>query len=160
MLISDTASQITRFLQSIGINTRFSPLDEPTFLPGLYIHQGNLVVDADKLSHPGDILHEAGHIAVTTPDKRPSLTGDVHRCGHGPAEEMAAIAWSWAALKDIGLPADLLFHPEGYKGGSQNYIEAFESHNYFGYPMLVYWGLTNNPNEPQGFPQMMQWLRT
>ncbi|WP_020408652.1 hypothetical protein [Hahella ganghwensis] len=160
MSISDTASQITGFLNSVGINTRFSQLEIPTFLPGLYIEQGKLVIDVDRLTYPGDMLHEAGHIAVTPPDKRPLLTGDVHRCGHGPAEEMAAIAWSWAALKNMALPADILFHPEGYKGGSQNYIEAFESHNYFGYPMLVYWGLTNNPDESDGFPKMLQWVRT
>lgn len=155
----ELTNKIISFLHRIGIHAKLSSVDDSAFLPGLYIHGGTLIIDTERLKYPGDILHEAGHIAVTAPDQRASLTGDVHKCGHGPAEEMAAIAWSWAALKEIGLMADVLFHQQGYKGGSTSYIEAFENQQYFGYPMLVYWRLTNNPDEPGGYPQMLTWLR-
>lgn len=155
----DITNKINGFLNDIGVSIEYSRLDQSTFLPGIYIDQGALIIDQEKLKHPGDILHEAGHIAVTASDQRTALTGDVYKCGHGPAEEMAAIAWSWAALKAIGLKADVLFHQQGYKGGSKTYIEAFESQQYFGFPMLVYWRLTKNPDEPDGFPNMLTWLR-
>ncbi|GLQ30242.1 hypothetical protein [Litoribrevibacter albus] len=155
----DITNRITTFLQHLGIKIQFSPLNETTFLPGLLIRQGELIVDLDKLMYPGDLLHEAGHIAVTAPDERSKLTGDVHKCGHGPGEEMAAIAWSWAAHLTLDISANVLFHPDGYKGASQHYIEVFERGQGFGIPLLVYWGLTQSPDQSGGYPVMSKWLR-
>jgi hypothetical protein len=152
-------SKIVSFVEDIGISFRFSTLDEKTFLPGLLIYQGSLVIEPEKLKYPGDILHEAGHIAITKLNDRPQLTGDVHKCGHGPAEEMAAIAWSWAASRHVPLSSEILFHSNGYKGASKSYIEAFETNQGFGYPLLVFWGLTKFPGQPDGFPRMLEWLR-
>ena len=71
-------------------------------------------------------MHEAGHIAVMPSAKRHLLNDNVNESANqGPAEEMAAIAWSWAALQHLKLPPQFLFHPAGYKGGSDSYIEAF-----------------------------------
>jgi len=53
---------------------------------------GVLSIDEMRLLYPGDILHEAGHIAVTSPDVRGGST-----FSSTPGEEMAAIAWSYAA---------------------------------------------------------------
>ena len=151
----DTVRVITDFLNDVEVAIDYAPLPDDTFLPGILIHQGKLVIDQEKLKYPGDLLHEAGHIAVTPSAQRGDLSGDVHKCGHGPAEEMAAIAWSWAACMKIGLAAEVLFHADGYKGGSQNYIEAFSSHGGFGYPLLTYWQMC----QPDGFPTMEKWLR-
>jgi len=159
IMTMEITSRITTFLQHLGIEVLFSSLNEAIFLPGLLIRQGKLIVDLDKLLYPGDLLHEAGHIAVTAPDKRTELTGDVHRCGHGPGEEMAAIAWSWAASLKLDIAANVLFHPDGYKGASQHYIDVFESGQGFGFPLLVYWGLTNPPGQPKGYPAMSKWIR-
>ncbi|WP_102796028.1 hypothetical protein [Bowmanella denitrificans] len=158
MTTSDT-DKIVAFLRRVGINVHYSSIETKTFLPGLLIERGQLLIDREKLKYPGDLLHEAGHIAVTEPEHRPRLTGDVHQCGHGPAEEMSAIAWSWAASREIGIHPEVLFHPDGYKGASENYIEAFQLAQGFGYPMLIYWGLTNPPGEPDGYPKMARWLR-
>ncbi|WP_428253045.1 hypothetical protein [Gynuella sp.] len=146
---------ITDFLNLVKIPIEYSQLSTHTFLPGILIHQGRLIIDLDKLKYSGDLLHEAGHIAVTPSEKREHLSGDVHKCGHGPAEEMAAIAWSWAACTKIGLAAEVLFHPDGYQGGSKNYIESFSSRGGFGYPLLAYWQMC----QPDSYPTMEKWLR-
>ena len=104
--------EILNFLTEIGIKYQLTPIQEITFLPGILIHNGELHIDEDKLLHPGDLLHEAGHIAITPKTNRAHLSGDVFQCGHGGSEEMAAIAWSWMALKQIGLQPEVLFHPE------------------------------------------------
>lgn len=159
-MATSNTDKIVDFLERQGIVIRYSLIETNTFLPGILILQGQLLIDREQLKHPGDLLHEAGHIAVTSSEHRPQLTGDVHKFGHGPAEEMSAIAWSWAACQEIGIPSEVLFHPEGYKGASQTYIKAFEQDQGFGYPMLIYWGLTNPPSEPDGYPKMTRWLRS
>ncbi len=45
-------------------------MEQKTFLPGLHLHHGVLQIDLDKLAFAGDILHEAGHIAVCEPQER------------------------------------------------------------------------------------------
>src|SRR4051812_25031443 len=84
---------ITAFLREIGIDVQFAPIEEVTFLPGLTIRDGGIVVDATKLLYPGDLLHEAGHLAVMTAEARTEVSapieGDI-------GMEIAAIAWSWA----------------------------------------------------------------
>jgi len=134
-------SKVLNFFITVGIEYQHMPIQKITFLPGILIHNGELQIDADKLRHPGDLLHEAGHIAITPKANRINLSGDVHQCGHGGGEEMAAIAWSWMALKKIGLEPEVLFHSEGYKGASENYIEAFTSGPAFGFPLLGYFGM-------------------
>lgn len=58
------------FIADIGIETRFEKLFETTFLPGLSIKDGILLIDEDHLQYPGDILHEAGHLAVVPINER------------------------------------------------------------------------------------------
>src|SRR5207237_1289082 len=79
---------------------RAEPIAEDVFPPGVTLRGGAIVYDPDKLLYPGDLLHEAGHVAVTEPERRAALDGDAE---DDPAEEMAAIAWSWAAAKAIGI---------------------------------------------------------
>ena len=79
-------------------------------------------------------------------------------------DEMAAIAWSWAASCHLRLPPEILFHPAGYNGGSSALIEAFSSGRYFGVPMLQYHGMTLEPREAAkrgipSFPHMLRWVR-
>ena len=150
---------ITAFINHVNVPVDYSHLPSDTFLPGILIHQGQLIIDQEKLKYPGDLLHEAGHIAVTPAAERIDLSGDVHKCGHGPAEEMAAIAWSWAACMEIGLEAEVLFHNDGYKGGSKNYIEAFTNSSGFGHPLLTFWGMCQPEQQNDGYPIMEKWLR-
>jgi hypothetical protein len=150
---------ILAFLTDIGINHRYETLHEKTFLPGLKIEQGTLLLDLEKLLYPGDILHEAGHIAVTSETTRTCLTGDMKNHDHQAAEEMTAIAWSWAAACYLNIAPNILFHEQGYKGASDNLIEAFTNSTGFGYPLLYSWFMCEQPDHPNGYPNMLRWLR-
>jgi hypothetical protein len=157
---------ITKFLNEIGIATSFETIDEPSFLSGILIQNGSLKIDKNKLIYPGDILHEAGHIAVTSSEERESMIGDIgkqkkHDEAYG--EEIAAMLWSYAALTHLKLNPEIVFHPNGYKGSSSMFIENFTRGNYIGLPLLSWMGLCNvnvqdSDNEPI-FPKMKKWLR-
>lgn len=123
------------------------------------IVQGTLWIDMNKLEQPGDLLHEAGHIAVTPAEQRGRLSGNMKKAGHDGGDEMAAIAWSWAALRAIGLAPEVVFHPCGYRGGSENLIDAFTNHQGFGYPLLCLWGMCEQLDSKDGYPKMKRWLR-
>lgn len=152
-------AQIIEFLRGIDIEIKFSPIDEPTVLPGMTITGGAIVVDEAKLKYPGDLLHEAGHLAVLPPEKR-KLDDKI---GKKAYEEMAAIAWSYAALVHLNLEPSVVFHIDGYRGGSQNIIDNFTQGNYFGVPILQWLGLTNeskadSSDEAVVYPKMIKWL--
>lgn len=149
--------RILSFLAEVGITVRERPLVEATFLPGILIERGALVFDRNQAA-PGDLLHEAGHLAVMLPAERPSASGDL---GTGPGEEMAAIAWSYAASRHLGLPLDVVFHPQGYHGGSQSLIENFSEGRYVGVPLLQWFGMTRERggDDSAVFPRMQCWLR-
>jgi len=57
------AKRICTFLVSIGLPVRTGAVPGPSFLPGIAIEHGVLVFDEDRLLYPGDLLHEAGHLA-------------------------------------------------------------------------------------------------
>jgi hypothetical protein len=68
--------------------------------------QGGLIYDPGKLRYPGDLLHEAGHLAVMSPERRLRAQPYV---GKYAAEEMMAIAWSYAAAVHLGLDPSIVF---------------------------------------------------
>jgi hypothetical protein len=147
----DAAETIATFLASIGIRVEIGPIEEATFLPGLRIDHGTIRVDPAVQAWPGDLLHEAGHVAVTEPERRPVL--DQPSADGG--EEMAAIAWSVAAARACGIGLDVLFHAQGYKGDALWLHAEFSKGNPFGVPLLAWYGLTSEA----GFPTMNRWLR-
>lgn len=151
--------KILAFLTDIGIKHRFETLSEDTFLTGIKIEKGGLLLDLKKGLHPGDILHEAGHIAVSSETNRHSITGDMKDYNHQAAEEMTAIAWSWAAAHHLGIAPEVLFHEHGYKGDSPSLIAAFTNNVGFGYPLLYSWFMCEKPEHENGYPTMLRWLR-
>jgi hypothetical protein len=156
----DAVAAIAAFLTNIGIGLRAEPLAVEQFLPGIAIRKGELIYDPEKLLYPGDLLHEAGHIAVTDPALRPALSAP----SDDPGEEMAAIAWSWAAAMDIGIAPEILFHEGGYRGGGAALIENFSNGRDVGVPWLAAWDMTIERHRAlkEGsipFPQMRRWLR-
>ena len=64
--------RIAAFLREIGLSIRAGAVGDDTALPGIDIEHGALVIDEAKLKYPGDVLHEAGHLAVVTPAERPA----------------------------------------------------------------------------------------
>lgn len=153
-------AQIAVFLEGIGIPVVAEPLQAGTLLPGATVRRGALVFDPDTLPYPGDLLHEAGHIAVTDPAVRATLD----EIPSNPGEEMAAMAWSYAAALAAEIDPAIVFHEHGYKGGGASLLDGFRSGRGPGVPMLAWYGLTRDPagtvqsNLPD-FPAMARWLR-
>ena len=148
--------RIVVFLNAIAIQVVEKKLTNATFLPGLQIHGNTIYLDRDKLKYPGDMLHEAGHIAVAEEEIRP-LIGTKTMHGNWPTdgEEIAAILWSFAASKHLNLDLNVVFHPNGYKTDSQWLIDQFTAKNYVGLPLLEWMSLCTKDE----FPKMRKWIR-
>ncbi len=155
---------ILRFFEQIGIEAELGAVPDSTFLPGILIEGGRLIIDLDKLKYPGDLLHEAGHIAMVPSVERSLMQGDIAADSPVDTMELGAILWSYAALKHLGLPPQLVFHKEGYKGDADWLIEQFEGGTYIGLPLLQWMGLTYDAKNAaimnaEPFPHMLKWLR-
>jgi hypothetical protein len=150
---------IIHFLRSIGLTVQERTIAEPTVLPGITVDRGELVVDREKLLYPGDLLHEAGHLAVIPAAERASLHQNV---GDDGGMEMGAIAWSYAAASHLSLPSDVVFHGNGYRGDASSLIENFAEGRYLGVPVLVWRGLAEGdsaaPAASTHYPKMKRWL--
>lgn len=145
----------------IGIQAILAEVSTTTFLPGIDIRDGVLIVDEVKLKYPGDLLHEAGHLAMLTPAQRVLVHSDA---GDSGGMEMAAIAWSYAAALHLGIPPEVVFHKDGYRGGAGAILENFAAGRFIGVPLLEWAGLTATGKRAQAlgvepYPAMLQWLR-
>ena len=150
--------RMATFVRGIGIAVCAAALPDQTFLPGLDIRHGAILIDEARLSYPGDILHEAGHIAVTDPAERhaPTLSPSV-------GDELTAIAWSYAALRHLDIDPAVVFH-SAFKGGGASIIENFTAGRYFGVPLLQAYGMSCEPHRAAEkglppFPHMLRWMR-
>lgn len=153
--------KIAGFLREIGLGVEFRDLPEGSFLPGLALVEGRIVIDELKLLYPGDILHEAGHLALTSAADRCRCDGKLAASG---GEEMGAIAWSYAAALHLGIDPEIVFHSHGYRDGSSSLLENFREGRYIGVPMLQWLGLSLEPRQARErgcppYPHMIRWLR-
>ena len=152
-------TSIIGFLRSIGLDVIERPITVATVLPGITVAHGALVVDRAAVKYPGDLLHEAGHLAVVPAVERKLLHENV---GHDGGNEMAAIAWSYAAALHLGLAPSVVFHENGYRGGANSLTENFTQRRYVGVPMLTWRGLVDPPLKDEasdaGYPTMKRWL--
>lgn len=159
-LNQDPTEKIVAFLAEIGIEVIRTEIHEQTFLPGIMARRGAILIDESKLLYPGDLLHEAGHLAVISSEKRKRAEGNMGKNG---GEEMMAIAWSYAALVHLELEPSVVFHDGGYRGWSKAFIENFTNRRYLGVPMLQWIGLTFDEkqaplNGVEPYPHMMKWM--
>lgn len=159
-MLDSTARLIVAWLRQIGLTVRFAPLDADTFLPGVTLEPGGLIVDPERLLYPGDLLHEAGHLAVMPPAQRASTGSNV---GSEMGDEIAAQTWSYAAAVHLGLPPETVFHSAGYKGAAKTLIQVYGDGS-AGVPLLQWMGLTLDPargaaNSMPPYPHMIRWLR-
>jgi hypothetical protein len=143
--------RIADFLRGIGIPVTNAELPE-SFLPGVAIEDGGLVVDEARLEYPGDLLHEAGHLAMAPPARRAGMSGDIDDM---PDLEWAAIPWSYAAALEIGIDPALVFHGGGYRGHSPGLLRNFQLGVPIGLHFLVEAGMTS----AELYPRMQRWLR-
>jgi hypothetical protein len=158
-LSNPLTQRLADFVRHTGISVEEADLPHPTFLPGLGIRSGALLIDHMRLRYPGDILHEAGHIAVSDPQTRHSP-----QFSSTDGEEIATLAWSYAATCALKVPPEVVFHPDGYKGSARALAENFAAGRYIGVPLLQLWGMTVEPRfgaelRVAPFPHMLRWLR-
>lgn len=154
---ADLFDRIVAFVQRIGIPVREGTVAGNSFLPAVSVIAGAVVFDRSRLQWPGDILHEAGHIAVMTPEAR---GGEVPE---DSALELAAMAWSYAAAIEIGIDPGVVFHEGGYHGGGPGLAQTYAMGLYIGLPELIAAGMAHSPASTSSgapvYPAMVRWLR-
>lgn len=156
---------ITEFLLAIGIPVTEGTVAADSFLPGLSIVDGTLVYEQAKLQWPGDLLHEAGHIATTPANLRAALNDALEESVVVPhAGEVEATAWAYAAIVHLGLSPLVLFHEGGYHGKSAGLIHTYANGVYPGCAGLAQAGMTLLGNHAASvsqpaYPHMIRWLR-
>jgi hypothetical protein len=148
-------SKIFAFLDKIGIERKEAKISGPVFMPGITIENGALVVDMDELKYPGDLLHEAGHIAVTAKEERKTLSGAISEEKGG--EEIATLLWSYMAAREAGISPEVVFHPDGYKGDSEWLLSNFKNKTYIGLPYLTWMNIFEKKED--GELRVISWLR-
>lgn len=161
----EVTARILGFLGSIGLPVREGQVPNGSFLPGVRIERGGLCVDRARLLWPGDLLHEAGHLAVVPAALRSAMDDalqDLPAVPHGG--EIEATAWAWAALQHLGLDPAVLFHEGGYHGRSASLRTTFGLGVYLGASGLAAAGLALLPSQvqpggPESYPHMLAWLR-
>lgn len=159
MFLDPLVIKLVTFVRSIGIEVQACSIDWKTQFPGLDIREGVVLVDESQLIHPGNILHEAGHIAVHDPARRTHPQFSPTK-----GEDLGALAWSYAATVHVGLSSELIFYPGSYTGWATALIENFAEGRYLGVPMLQRYGMAVEPRlapksgvEP--YPHMIRWVR-
>lgn len=156
--------KIADFLLEIGLDVRPRRISGESFLSGILIENGKLFVDEDRLTFPGDLLHEAGHLAVAPGEIRCKLSDEVELPGFNiDSLEAGAIAWSYAAAHHLGLGPEIVFHEGGYKGKSGNLLLNYSVGVYVGANILEDAGMAISPQNAgvpgTAYPAMIRWLR-
>jgi hypothetical protein len=161
MFDNPVSATIADFLLKIGLNVESGPTGTDTFLPGISIRAGVMIVDESKLKYPGDLLHEAGHLAVAPGKIRESLSDEVDLPGFNmDAIEVGAMAWSYAAALHLGLDPAVVFHKDGYRGKAERLLENFSMGIYFGVNVLEEALMaTTGDSKATPYPHMLKWLR-
>lgn len=158
----DHLDKILAFLSEIGIDLLLESLPDQTFLPGLAMRSGVLVVDVERLAYVGDVLHEAGHLACMPSEIRANMSDTLANTDINNGGEMMAMAWSFAACKHLELEPNIVFHEAGYKGAASNLIAMFENGGGLGVPLLQWnnmcYDIPNaERNNQKPFPHMLKW---
>jgi hypothetical protein len=158
--------KIAGFLQQIGLKIEAEELEEGTFLPGILIRSGVMIVDETRLKYPGDLLHEAGHLALAPPELRPFLDDKVELPGFDMNKvEAGTIAWSYAAGLHIGLQPEDVFHAGYAREGLSGLLTNYSLGVYLGANVLEESGMAVSGRTAAGlpgiepYPKMLKWVR-
>ena len=142
---------IVDFLRSVEIPCAYGRV-EASVVPGVSIAAGGLAIDIERLEHPGDLLHEAGHLAMVPPERRPTIEQADLEANQG--DEIGAELWSFLAATALGLPPELVFHDDGYQGSGAWFVETYRSGVLVGQPLLEWMGILDTNGA------VVSWLRT
>jgi hypothetical protein len=180
---------ILDFLDRIEMPFKAGPFGLDGFLPGIQIVKGVLHIDPDRLVGSGDVLHEAGHIVVLPSRWRSALGNDIvvtldEAVAADPDAkddpklrtsiimgEFMAQAWSYAVVKELGLPLECVFFPGSYRIHTDvkphPYSTWMASGTHHGVLALSQVGMTGGAgifelmgaNGLPPFPKMTKWLQ-
>ena len=155
---ADVVRRIVAFLRDIGLGVEERTIEEATFLPGVLLERGRLVFDPQRLEYPGDLLHEAGHLAVAP---RP-VVGE-NGFNMSPYES-AVLPWSYAAALTIGIDPAVVFHSGGYRGKSEGLVRTYGFGVYPGAHLLEEAGMCACGSRAEAlgippYPHVTHWLR-
>lgn len=183
--MTDTFQRASSFLQSIGIAVVVDPeAARGGFLPGLRVCGAAIIVTAADDDLAGDMMHEAGHIAVTpslfrdqldgnTEDIHPAMFAwlDAHPDAFGDPEdpiaraimqssESEAIAWSYAAALAANIDTRLPFL-KGFGGDGLDIHHQVRHGQHLGIHGLAHGGMTDlpRPRNAMPFPKMKRWMQ-
>jgi hypothetical protein len=158
-------NRIVAFLKLIGMGVITRAITEPTLMPGIAIESGAIIIDTDKLLYPGDILHEAGHLATAPPEARRAMNGTLPEGFDYLGDEIAAQAWSYAASVHLGLDARVVFHSSGYHDGGEGLSRIYSTSDIApGVPLLQWMDMTHDKKNAEklntlAYPHMISWVR-
>lgn len=150
-MTTDITTTLLEFLTQIGIPHRFTKVDEDSSLPGAQILNGEVLIETEALSWPGDILYAAGLIATAAPSERLSFKNSLKE---EPTHELTAMAWAYSATQHLKINPRIVFHEGGYKSGGEQLIQQLQGPQPFGAPILCWYQMCET------FPLITHWLRT
>ncbi len=165
MFKNPLTQKLATFLIEIGLEVIPTKFNRETFLPGILIKDGKILVDEENLQFPGDLLHEAGHLAVAPANVRNRLSDEVELPEFNmDSIESAAMIWSYAAALHLEIDPRIVFHKSGYKGNAESLLFNFSLRVFLGVNVLeeaemTVTGEKANKLNIAPFPKMLKWLR-
>lgn len=180
MMFHSQFRKIASFLEGLGFSLTEKPVPSG-FLPGIRVRGMTMQFDRTRMLSAGDMLHEAGHIAIIPAMFRPKVSDDIDASlgvlaqeyidkaplqradgtedpvvrGLLQCGETEAQAWSFAAATAIGIPPNVVFHGRAYEGHSREIIAMLSVGAFLGINGLVAGGMV----KPRQFPRMNRWLQ-
>lgn len=180
---------ILEFLNRVGIPAIAVTGDEAVakaFTPHVLIKNGTLEVDVDHV-FPGNILHEAGHLAIVPAPFRHLASGTLGAVQKAmgayfeanpggmmvypedpicraimQCSDTEATAWQFAAAQEVGLPDELLFPDDAFDGQGPENLQRLKANSYFGINGLQAAGWTRVRANPRStvpvYPKLAFWL--
>lgn len=149
-----TLTTVASFLNDIGLEARMvDQLGAPSFLKDVCIDHGTLQFTENALV--GDLLHDAGHLAVIPARFRIQMHGNLYKSfreilknlDHMDPEDpeavallngddLAATAWGWACGRHLDIDPQVIITPESFGHEGDHIRRMLSMNSYFGIQAL------------------------
>lgn len=170
-----TLNRVATWLNSIGLVTKPGKRSDQSFMRGIWFDCGCIVYDPDE-AHPGDLLHEAGHLAIVPARFRHFVKGEIEEslashyddylkstvdCEDATLQaiiqsgDAEAIAWSYAASLACCVDPWLCF-VNGFDGEAESVFQAIKLGCHPGINGLRASGMLTSVRD---FPHLVRWLQ-
>ena len=162
---------VVDFINSIGIEAKF--VDGANgFLDHVVIKNGT--IEISPKASVGDVLHEAGHLAIIPKKFRHLADGDIDDSvenifsliqdldGDHPdmiamlqCSDTEATAWAWAAGKNLNIEEDKIIENHSYEGTGESIRLALRMRSYLGINGMAAAGMVKQ----REYPSMIKWTQ-